>query len=703
MLSSPHLASAGRTRHVHASLIGAITAPVGRRSLARTSNGRRSLFLRLALPFLFGFIPPHAVHAFQAGDILAADGPRLFAVDPTTGVRTLLSDFFNAAQGPTGTAFRVATGPGGVIYATDSEKLFQVFSDGTRVVLSDAANAAQGLPFHSVDTPAVDIDGSILVTDRGIGGGGNDGGVWRVNATTGFRTKLVTTTGLPEGIALDSTNQILIGDSEGGTDCHTFGGCGSLSKVDGVTGARTTLSDFGNPSQGPLGEDAGHAVAKDNDGTILVADPFAAPCPSGGSSSCGVLFRWDPVTNLHSYVTKFGDLTQGAVGFRVQGVAVAANGTIFVTACLGSNDRLAICTVNRTTGARTVFSDFGDAMQGPLGFNPGSLAIQQQGPSPTPSATPTGPTATRTATPVATVTVTATPTVTATTTGTPTATKTATPVATVTVTATPQPGVIDHYRCYTARTTKGAPKFAPIPGVHVVDPFEDVMIQVQTQRALCGPADKNGEGIVDAATHLEQYRIKLAKGSLPHTKRKNVRIDNQLGTVFLDTVRAEMLLVPTAKSLTAPTAPPNPAMHAVDHYECYKVQVSKGTPKFPKGLEVTVGDQFTSPAKRFLVRKPRLLCTPANKNGEGTHNLDSLLCYSLRLAKGRCEAAAPQNAGAACKKEEDCGGTRRITQLCIGQRPFATVLGVHTANQFGAEQIDVLKEAELCVPSVRAP
>jgi hypothetical protein len=316
----------------------------------------------------------------KAGDIIAADGFVLFAIDPTTGARTALSTFSNAAQGPTGNAGRVATGPGGVIYVVGGANiLFRVSSNGMRVVVSDPTNASQGLPFHSPDTPAVDTDGSILVTDRGIGGGGNDGGVWRVDATTGVRTKILTTVGLPEGVAFDSTNEFLLGDSQAGTDCHTFGPCGSLSRLNGLTGARTTLSDFGNSSEGPLGEDAGYAVAKDNDGTVLVTDPFAPPCPSG-SSPCGVLFRWDPITHLRTAVTNFADPTQGADGFRPQGVAVAANGTIFVSSCNGTLGRLGICTVNRTTGVRTLFSDFGDATQGALGFVGGSLAIMHAPP-----------------------------------------------------------------------------------------------------------------------------------------------------------------------------------------------------------------------------------------------------------------------------------------------------------------------------------
>ena len=313
----------------------------------------------------------------QAGDLISADGRLMLRTDPTTGVRTVLTDFTNAAEGPTGSAYRVATGTGGVIYVTDGasdeqSRLFQVFANGTRIVVSDSTNGTQGSPFHTTDSPAVDTDGSILVTDRGIGGGGNDSGLWRVDPTTGVRTKIMSYGGHPRGVTLDATNRILIGDAEGGTDCHTFGGCGAIYSIDRTTGALTMLADFGNSAQGPLGEDAGYALAKDNDGTILASDEFAPPCPS----ACGVVFRWIPATGKHTYLTEFGDPTQGAATNKPWGIAVASNGTIFVSGCVGSNGQLAICTVNRTNGFRTVFSDSGNAAQGPpdLAF---SLAVMQ--------------------------------------------------------------------------------------------------------------------------------------------------------------------------------------------------------------------------------------------------------------------------------------------------------------------------------------
>jgi hypothetical protein len=342
----------------------------------------------MLIPLLIGILFAHRAHGAAAGgDIVATDGTLMFRVDAATGMRSLLSDFSNAAQGPTGTSFSVAATAAGAVYVTDNApddmgKLFQVFADGTRIVLSDASNGAQGSPWHTPYGVAVDTDGSILVSDRGFGGGGSQAGLWRASAADGARVRLVTSGGSPESILIDSAGHILLGDAEGGTNCHTFGGCGALYRVDPVGGTLTTLSDFGNPSQGPVGEDAGRALALDVDDTILVADDFAPPgsVDCGDTVGCGVIFRWDPVGLMRTHLTEYANATQGVVGgFRPHGIAVRTDGTIFMAPCPGSGGRGGICTVNGSTGARSLFSDFGDSTQGPLGFGPISIAITEFG------------------------------------------------------------------------------------------------------------------------------------------------------------------------------------------------------------------------------------------------------------------------------------------------------------------------------------
>src|SRR5262249_38531817 len=131
---------------------------------------------RVLIPLLLGILLAHrADGAAAGGDIVATDGTLMFRVGAATGMRSVLSDFSNAAQGPTGSSFRVPATAAGAVYVTDNApddkgRLYQVFADGTRIVLSDATNAAQGNPWHTPYGVAVDTDGSILVSDRGFGG-----------------------------------------------------------------------------------------------------------------------------------------------------------------------------------------------------------------------------------------------------------------------------------------------------------------------------------------------------------------------------------------------------------------------------------------------------------------------------------------------------------------------------------------------------
>src|SRR6185503_5518777 len=62
----------------------------------------------------------------------------------------------------------------------------------------------------------------------------------------------------------------------------------------------------------------------------------------------------------------------------------------------------------------------------------------------------------------------------------------------------------DHALCYKAK----ASPFTAIPNVHLVDQFEDVMVNVVKPKQICTPADKAGEGIIDAATHFKAYQFK---------------------------------------------------------------------------------------------------------------------------------------------------------------------------------------------------
>ena len=223
---------------------------------------------------------------------------------------------------------------------------------------------------------------------------------------------------------------------------------------------------------------------------------------------------------------------------------------------------------------------------------------------------------------------------------------------------------LDDFTCYKAKNSSGQPKFVA-QSVHLVDAFEDQTFLVRKMKHLCPPADKHdGNGVVDAATHLESYQIKSITGT--HQRRFNLLIQNQLGDLRVDTVRPDLLLVPTAKDLLSPPGPPSTSS-AVDHYKCYKIKVTSGTPRFPKGTTVQESDQFRTQAALSL-RKPKHLCVPVDKNDEGVNNPSThLLCYTAKSA-----TKVPKK------------------------------VGIFVNNQLTtAGKVDAIKPGEFCIPSTR--
>lgn len=215
-----------------------------------------------------------------------------------------------------------------------------------------------------------------------------------------------------------------------------------------------------------------------------------------------------------------------------------------------------------------------------------------------------------------------------------------------------------HFQCYEVK-----PGQFSTPAPTVVDRFGTVVPTLRYPHRLCAPADKRGEDPTAPADpqHLVGY---VAKAKTP--KRLGLTVTNQFGTITLDAIRPDLLMVPTAKSLGGPPAPLVPPL--VDHFMCYKVKRSRGTPKFVPQVAIPVVDQLETVT--LDASKPARLCVPANKNGEDPsapgHPL-ALLCYKSR-----------------------------------SRTPFATPV-VQTANQFGPDEMTLIHRRELCVPSLIAP
>ena len=228
--------------------------------------------------------------------------------------------------------------------------------------------------------------------------------------------------------------------------------------------------------------------------------------------------------------------------------------------------------------------------------------------------------------------------------------------------------VADHYLGYDVKETKGTPKFDKFD-VDLTDQFVSGTFEVKKPERLYNPVDKNGEGISDEFTHLLGYKIKALKGEPKFDKVTNVFVTNQFGEITVDVKKPKLLLVPSSKDLFG--IPSELDAITVNHFKCYDVKVTKGTPKFEKRT-VELTDQFES--KTFEVKKPKMLCNPVQKTHDGTTTEiidpeNHLLCYDVKPAK-----------------EEPKHEKRK---------------SVFTNNQFGPEQLDTKKEKELCVPSMK--
>jgi hypothetical protein len=223
---------------------------------------------------------------------------------------------------------------------------------------------------------------------------------------------------------------------------------------------------------------------------------------------------------------------------------------------------------------------------------------------------------------------------------------------------------VNHFLCHKAKTTPGTPKFAPVLDIDLVDQFESLTVAATKPKHLCAPADKAGEGIPDLATHVVGYQVKPVAGSPKHVPRAFLRVTNQLGVITLSTIKPDFLLVPSTKDHVVDPPLPNPSSE-IDHYKCYKAKVTPHTPKFPRGITVSVSDQFGT--RPLALVKPSHLCTPVDKNGEGTkHPAIHQLCYKAKPAP-----------------------------------PTPRAVGLHVNNQLGPLRLDTVKEDLLCVPSLK--
>lgn len=266
--------------------------------------------------------------------------------------------------------------------------MLKVGSGGTRTVLSDFGNSAQGPTggggLNTITwAPAGLLGlGQVLVAVDREAGTHNDGGIFTVNPSTGNRTLLSDFGNSAQGpIGADPTGvvvsngllglgtQVYVIDSDAGTN-----GSGGLFRVDPTTGKRTLLSDFGNGAQGPLGLNpvsiatapAGLLQALGINAGFLVLDNKA------GTDGVGAVFAVDSF-GTRTLLSDLGNSSEGQVAISPQEIATAATGllglgtAIYVTDNeLGSNESGAVLRID-SLGNRTMVTDFGNSSQGTVG------------------------------------------------------------------------------------------------------------------------------------------------------------------------------------------------------------------------------------------------------------------------------------------------------------------------------------------------
>jgi hypothetical protein len=231
--------------------------------------------------------------------------------------------------------------------------------------------------------------------------------------------------------------------------------------------------------------------------------------------------------------------------------------------------------------------------------------------------------------------------------------------------------VLDDFLCYATKATRGTPKFVPKLGVRLNDALESFAFAIRKPIALCAPADKDANGVADPAISLERYRIQRERRT-PRFTRSTRHVVTALGALSLDTVRPDQLLVPTAQNASAPPALPDLTEHEVDRYKCYRVRVTRKTPKIPFDLQVTATDGLSSPARRFKVKSPTRLCVASDEDTSRLRNpAANLLCYPVKLIRGEPKHVRRQ--------------------------------GLYLDNDLGPTRVDTLRETELCLPAVLLP
>jgi cysteine-rich repeat protein len=216
---------------------------------------------------------------------------------------------------------------------------------------------------------------------------------------------------------------------------------------------------------------------------------------------------------------------------------------------------------------------------------------------------------------------------------------------------------IDPFKCYSAATAQGTPKFVART-VSLADEVETKTTKVASPALICNPAALNGSSLDDPTTHLTCYNISTVKGQGTFA-RPDVVVNNRFGT--------QTLMLTRPKALCSPAeVPPVPAAGNLDHFKCYAAKTAKGSTPF-KQRRLSVADLFETKATQ--VRAPFMFCTAVSQDGQAIVDpAAQLTCYTIQDREGQ---------------------------------PAFTKRDVGLTNQFGDAIWSASGVKTLCVPSVK--
>ncbi|WJF90392.1 hypothetical protein QS306_01525 [Paraburkholderia bonniea] len=277
-------------------------------------------------------------------------------------------------------------------------QVVMINSSGTRTGISDFGNAAQG-PVSSgylgsatwVSSGLLGLGGSSLAVTDAFAGTNGQGALFAVNPSSGQRTLLSDFGNVsqgpvgktPVGVAYASGllglgSKLYVVDNNAGTGHH-----GAIFAVDPATGKRTLFSDFGNSAQGATGVNP-IAIAVMPAGVLSVLGVNAGLVvldDDAGTTEAGAVF----VVNLQGQRTLLSDFGSSAQGQPIHGAQVIAvtptllGASILVADDLGGTDEQGALWRIASSGTRTMISDFGNSVQGPQGFGPSGMTPTADG------------------------------------------------------------------------------------------------------------------------------------------------------------------------------------------------------------------------------------------------------------------------------------------------------------------------------------